>query len=166
MPQYEFSPSTSRHLLEQHGPIVGNFQVTTVPAGEAPRVIKKAWLHEGMVLPVREKALPGFPYWIGRSSLQLALEDYQDGSVAVSGGDAILALKNAGEQEAVNYWVKHLGKNALVSPFFFHPNEGTLTPVEAPTVISDLKELVDDPALLAELKAAEHRSQTSGTMHY
>lgn len=155
MPQYEYGPRLAGHLKQQHGEIIANFQVNRVPAGSAPLAIKQAWLHEGMLLPVREKPLPGFPYYVGPDALELALEDYEDKTVTVSGGDAVLALKNAGEDEAVSYWVKRLGKNALISPMFFHGYEGILTPVEQSTRVTSLEKLVDAPSVTAAQSPSE-----------
>jgi len=128
---FELSPTASKKLTKIHGEIVADFQVTSLPEGPAPDEIKQAWLSEGLVIPTRKNLLsadtffPGFPYYVDRRNYQ-TLDAYEF-PVGVSVTEAVIALKNSGEDEAAQYWQKryNVGAHAML---LFHLSEGVLHP--------------------------------------
>jgi hypothetical protein len=133
----ELGPTAAKRLEEAQGPIVAHFQVTKIPEGKAPLEIKEAWLTEGLSLPIRQRSLdhdtliPGFPYYASRYAWY-EIENYET-PAAVTGLEAIIALRNAEQHDAAEYW-KKLGHRLLA----FHRSEGILTPIQLIDEIADL----------------------------
>jgi hypothetical protein len=116
---------TNEEFTRVYGEIRAHFTVTQIPKGSASEEIRREWV--GLDLPVRakflgEEALKETTYFDTLSGDVIKNTE----SVTVVGVDAIVALDDAGKEEASDYWAPF-----AFATFVFRASEGVLTPVVA-----------------------------------
>lgn len=100
----EFGPSdeVERELDKELGPVIGDFEITTRPAGGAPDDIRDEWI--GAKLPFRTYGLQDRQHALFDEITQTWKENFEQ--VAIFGLDAVVALRKLERDRAADWWVK------------------------------------------------------------
>lgn len=127
MPSPELDPKTARDFDRWFGPVVADFHITQLPRGKAPEYIRQAWLTEGLLLPLRQKALANTalmttiyfdPYHEDQTTETATIDPAE-----VTTPEAVRALMGVSALQAADYW-RGSGWPVLV----FQKSEGVIIP--------------------------------------
>jgi hypothetical protein len=121
----ELPAKIEQSLSEVYGLVGAHFTITDVPQGGAPHEIKEQWV--GVTLPVRAAHL-GRAALAPRRSFEILTQQIveNDDPVSVTGLEAVHGLREAGREEAADFWAQY-----QLALFTFRAHEGLLVPVES-----------------------------------